>query len=921
VRIFLSHYAPEGAVALALKSAIEQAIPGADVCVDQTQPRAGHLWQPALFDAIANSQAFLILVSNRLGDRQKVEYYEARDRQAKDDAFTLLPIVVADRAKGPAANLPGLAQLHWIESTEPTAPEPLAKIVAALQSRELPKVSEPWRVISPYRGLAALDEQDADFFFGRERETSDLLGHMIAKSGRLIALVGNCGVGKSSLIQAGVIGSLKRQRWPRGRQTWPDALKDSRAWAYLTMRPGEDPIAALISAFASLWYPDATDPRRIEWRDAWIKRLREGKGRIADLIEATDKQFHDTLSLSPPPRVFLHIDQGEELCARTPAPARKRFSELIGDGLGSCPQRLIVMTSQRADYYGELQNNNPLFRRTEKIDVEPLDGDALTLVLREPAGVLGVKFESDELIGHAVKSAEDQPGALPLLADLFTDLWERMRERGDGVLRVLDRREVIQLGAALSKRADKFLAMHPGKEEAVKRLFTLRLAHVPRQGKPVLTRWEGGVKRASQQFGDAEWALAEELAGPEWRLLVLGEKDGKATAEVAHEILVKSWKKLKSWFGREREFLVWRDEIAARREDWERAGDGGVLGQRQALLKGMPLDTAENWLRERHSDIEPALVTFIEASGRESRKAARSWAWMRRALGVLMLAVIGGLLAYINQNFFTAQYQWRLVMRPASVLTAEQEKEMAARPGAEFRECAVGCPVMIVVPAGKFTMGSPEDEKGRSEWEGPQHEVTIARPFAVGRTDVTFAEWDICVAAAACPKTSDNGWGRGDRPVILVSWEEAKGYVRWLTRMTGKVYRLLSESEWEYAARAGNQSRYTFGDDETKLGDHAWYVENSEAKTQPVGMKRPNAFGLYDVHGNVWQLVEDCYHYNYREAPSDGSAWTGQCGNRVLRGGSWIVDRQGLRSAVRLWTNPYGRYTIFGFRVARTLTP
>jgi formylglycine-generating enzyme required for sulfatase activity len=256
-----------------------------------------------------------------------------------------------------------------------------------------------------------------------------------------------------------------------------------------------------------------------------------------------------------------------------------------------------------------------------------------------------------------------------------------------------------------------------------------------------------------------------------------------------------------------------------------------------------------------------------------------------------------------------------------SVLTAEQDKQIAARPGAAFRECAIGCPMMIVVPAGTFTMGSPETEKGRSEWEGPQHEVTIAGSFAVGRTDVTFAEWDMCVAAAACPKTSDNGWGRGDRPVILVSWEEAKGYVRWLTRMTGKDYRLLTESEWEYAARAGNQSRYAFGDDETQLEDYAWYIENSESKTQPVGTKKPNAFDLYDMHGNVWQLVEDCFHYNYREAPSDGSAWSGQCGNRVLRGGSWIADRQGIRSAVRLWTNPYGRYTIFGFRVARTLAP
>src|SRR5262249_29693376 len=126
----------------------------------------------------------------------------------------------------------------------------------------------------------------------------------------------------------------------------------------------------------------------------------------------------------------------------------------------------------------------------DKIDVPPLGADALALVLREPAGALGVQFESDDLISHVVRSAEDQAGALPLLADLFTDLWLRMRERGDGVLRVSDRRENIQVGAALSKRADEFLAKHPDKEVAVRRLFMLRLAYVPRQGDPVRARWE-----------------------------------------------------------------------------------------------------------------------------------------------------------------------------------------------------------------------------------------------------------------------------------------------------------------------------------------------------------------------------------------------------------------------------------------------
>ena len=549
MRVFLSFHTPDRVVALGLKSAIETLLPDADVFVDQTQFSSRPPLAAELFDAIAKAQAFLILVSCRAGDWQKYEYYEALDRKVKDDAFVLLPVIIADRAKGPAANLPGLAQLHWIESTEPTAPDPLAKIVAALQAREVAKPPEPWRAINPYRGLVALEEQDADFFFGRESETGEIIDKIIAAPGRLIALVGNSGVGKSSLVQAGVIGSLKRQRWPGRQQAWPETLKDSRAWAYLAMKPGQDPIGALMSEFSALWFPDPTDPKRVDRRQEWADRLREGKARLADVIKASDDHLRNGLSLTPPPRIFLYIDQGEELYARSPLAERKRFSEIIADGLARNPERLIVMTSQRADHYGGLQANAALFRLAETIDVPPLGADNLALVLREPARVLGVGFESDDLVSHIVKSVEDQPGALPLLADLFTDLWERMRERGDGTLRVSDRREIIQVGAALSKRANKFLAEHPNKVEAVKRLFTLRLAHVPRQGEPVRARWERDAKQGSDPAVDVEWALVERLAGPDWRLIVTGEKDGKATAEVAHEDPVKDLADLEALAG------------------------------------------------------------------------------------------------------------------------------------------------------------------------------------------------------------------------------------------------------------------------------------------------------------------------------------------------------------------------------------
>ena len=943
MRVFLSFHTPDRVVALGLKSAIETLLPDADVFVDQTNFRHGHLWQPSLFDAIAKAQAFLILVSCRAGDWQKYEYYEALDRKVKDDAFVLLPVIIADRAKGPAANLPGLAQLHWIESTEPTAPDPLAKIVAALQAREVAKPPEPWRAINPYRGLVALEEQDADFFFGRESETGEIIDKIIAAPGRLIALVGNSGVGKSSQVQAGVIGSLKRQRWPGRQQAWPETLKDSRAWAYLAMKPGQDPIGALMSEFSALWFPDPTDPKRVDRRQEWADRLREGKARLAEVIKASDDHLRNGLSLTPPPRIFLYIDQGEELYARSPLAERKRFSEIIADGLARNPERLIVMTSQRADHYGGLQANAALFRLAETIDVPPLGADNLALVLREPARVLGVGFESDDLVSHIVKSVEDQPGALPLLADLFTDLWERMRERGDGTLRVSDRREIIQVGAALSKRANKFLAEHPNKVEAVKRLFTLRLAHVPRQGEPVRARWERDAKQGSDPAVDVEWALVERLAGPDWRLIVTGEKDGKATAEVAHEILFKTWPTLKRWLEDERDFLAWRGELDARRWEYDKSGQTGARQQRKALLMGLPLDTAKKWLTTRRGDIEPVDQAFIEASVRAERAVARNRQRLQAAVGVLMLGTIAGLLGIIYKDEIKDVWFGYRTVRPyiAANFTPyvlKQEAERALKPVDTFRECAKDCPEMVVVPPGEFWMGSPNGEGYPAEH--PHHNVKIAKPFAVGKFEVTRDDWEACVAMGGCGgmPMGDAGSGKERLPLINVSWHEAKAYVAWLSRMTGKPYRLLTEAEWEYSARGVTSAEaphppYPWGDKASH--EYANYgtdqccdgkIEGRDKwwHTAPVGQFPPNAFGLYDMHGNVMEWVEDPWHHTYGGTPpTDGSTWIegGDPNRRILRGGSWINEPVGLRSADRRVVASGYRYDGVGFRVARTLSP
>jgi formylglycine-generating enzyme required for sulfatase activity len=260
----------------------------------------------------------------------------------------------------------------------------------------------------------------------------------------------------------------------------------------------------------------------------------------------------------------------------------------------------------------------------------------------------------------------------------------------------------------------------------------------------------------------------------------------------------------------------------------------------------------------------------------------------------------------------------------SAVLTVEEEKMKAAMPGSEFKECASGCPVMIVVPTGKFNMGSPENEADRQTNEGPQHEVTITEPLAVSRFEVTFEEWDVCVAAAACADAPEV-WGRGHMPVINVSWIDAKNYVAWLVRLTGKPYRLLSEAEWEYCARGGTKTRYSWGD-EPGAGNancNGCGTQWDLKQTAPVGSFEPNTFGLYDMHGNVWEWVEDRWHEDYVDAATNGSAWLqgGQPIFRVIRGGSWRNESELLRAAVRERRNINVRFDTLGFRVARTMRP
>jgi formylglycine-generating enzyme required for sulfatase activity len=646
-----------------------------------------------------------------------------------------------------------------------------------------------------------------------------------------------------------------------------------------------------------------------------------------------------------PPAFFLYIDQGEELYVRAEKGQRRRFSEIIATGLAD--PRLRALMSLRADFFGELLNDEALYRVHRLVKVPPLREAQLREVVSNPAKLLSARFQSDTLAAdvarRAAEESADDTGALPLLSYLLDDMWSEMVERGDGMLRLP--MQAIDLGLVLVERADRFIAERPAAEAALRRILTLKLATVREDGEPTRRR------AARSEFGDEEWRLVSELADHPNRLLVTATPEGGETyAEVAHEAIFRRWDKLREWTAGEREFLAWKTGLEAARRAWQATPDDS---KSDALLMGAALTQARSWWTKRGEDLTVGDRDFIDQSRRRESKARARARRAQAAIGVLMLGTIAGLLGVIFKDEFNAARFEFFTARPyvaanftPHVLTPQAER--ALPPGASFRECAAGsraCPEMVVVPAGTFRMGSPDEEAGRHTSEEPVRTVTIPRPFAVGKFEVTWDEWEACVAMRGCDgrPTLDQGYGRGRKPVINVSWEQAKAYVAWLSRMTGKIYRLLTEAEWEYAARGvigadAPHPPYPWDDDPAGLCRHANLADQSyrgvgyagdivncddgHAVTAAVGSYPANAFGLQDMHGNVWEWVEDGWHSSYAGSPpSNGSEWKdgADVSRRVVRGGCWFDDPRNLRSAVRDGFTSVDRFNGLGFRVARTL--
>jgi formylglycine-generating enzyme required for sulfatase activity len=926
-RWFLSYNSQDLALMQGLEGALTRKDPEAKIFFAPKSLRVGGFWLPELAREIAEATAFVLLVGEKgLGPWQVIEYYEALDRRVKQHDF---PIVLVLLDGQPAPGLPFLRQLHWIISADPGSEKSVAQVMdAAAGGGALP--GELWRHTAPYRGLAAMTEADTDFFFGRGRETVEVIRALEAAPDKLPVLLGNSGVGKSSLAQAGVLAAFMRQAWPETAETagaWPQAFNDSRGWCVLTLKPGTEPVRALVEPFFRTWQFDAADPARAKLQSSWIGNLLDGSVTLRDLLDATELRYRDELHQPQPVAFLLYIDQGEELYVRAEPRQRQCFSKLVAEGLAD--PRLRALMSLRADFFGELLNDAPLQDVSRKIEVPPLREAQLREVVTRPAALLSARFETEHLAGDIAKRAAEEStadaGALPLLSYLLDDMWQRMVERGDGVLRLGG--HSIELGRVLVQRADAFLARNPHSEESLRRILTLKLATVREDGEPTRRR------ALRSEFSDEEWRLVSELADHPNRLLVAAAPEADETyAEVAHEAIFRRWDRLREWIAAEREFLAWRSGLESARRGWQGTPEAS---KHDALLMGAALTQAQSWFAKRAEDLLEADSEFIKLSIERERKVEARALRIRALALAFLVAIIGGLIGWINQSYIKGLWKAYTITRPFMqtqvrpyVLTLAAEH--ALKPKDTFRECVSTpgkdyCPMMVLVPAGSFLMGSAPAESYRQDNEGPQHEVMIAKSFAVSEFELTFDEWDTCVDYGDClAHTSDAGWGRGQLPVINVSWEDAQHYVDWLSRMTGKQYRLLTEAEYEYAERAGTVTPYFWGNviGKGNANCNACGTKWDNQQDAPIGSFAPNQFGLFDMAGNVWEWVEDCYHPDYGGAPADGSAWLADCPDdhiRVERGGGKNAPPNALRSARRIGVAFDTRRASLGFRVARVL--
>jgi len=604
-----------------------------------------------------------------------------------------------------------------------------------------------------------------------------------------------------------------------------------------------------------------------------------------------------------PPTLVLCIDQGEELFNADGAAEARQLFELIA-GLASAPvPDVIAVFTIRTDAYEPLQSAEgpatPLADLKQvTLSLPPMAQGAYQSVIEGPAARLtqsGRKLDiAPDLTAALLRDIEEggAKDALPLLAFTLERLY--LEHGGDGKLTLAKYEALGAIKGAIEaavqqafKAADANSAISrddDARRKLLRRGLIPWLAGIdPETGSP-----RRKVARLSQIPAESR-PLIDLLV--EVRLLATDRdaETGEATIEPAHEALLRQWGLLEGWLEEDFAALTVLEGVKRAARDWE-ANDrrSAWLAHSGTRLK----EIAPIAARLAFTDyLSPSDRNYLDACRKAELTARRAKRRVQVAISILALLVVTALFGWLNRAIVEKQ-AWA-VLATLKILAHQS-----------FKDCPK-CPEMVVIPAGKFIMGTAADDKARKYNEELPHLVRVPKPFAVSKFEITFGDWDACLADRGCNayRPNDQGWGRGRRPVIYVNWDDAIAYLDWLIKKTGNHYRFLTEEEWEYAARAGTSTRWYSGNDESSLPDVAWYSLNSQSQTHPVGLKKPNSFGLFDMHGNVAEWVG------------------GGCPHNLCsyRGGHWADSPEELRSAYPFGAIPYTRMSTIGLRVARDL--
>jgi formylglycine-generating enzyme required for sulfatase activity/class 3 adenylate cyclase len=798
-----------------------------------------------------------------------------------------------------------------------------------------PPASDPMR--SPYRGLRPLEAEDAGIFFGRNAPTIEALDRLRslreATPPRFLVILGASGSGKSSFMRASL---LPRLAWDDHNFLTLPIIRPEHAVIF-----GDN---GLLLALEGALQTAKIATTRADLRTA----IDGGAARLCPILkslsEKATKGAADGDIKPRPPTLVISIDQGEELFVGEGQDEARAFLALLRDLLCRDVPSLIALFTIRSDAYESLQLAGEFEGvRQQIINLPPMPKGSYAEVIKGPAMRLertGRPLRIEDRLVETLLADIEHGGAKDALALLEFTLERLYLEYGGrGQLMLADYVELKGIKGSIEaaverafKEADKDPAI-PKDRQA--RLALLRRGLIP---------WLAGIdpdsgsprRRVARKSEIPEEARPLIVHLVEQRLLAtdISRETDEQTIEPAHEALLRQWGPLEGWLAEDAGLLAAMEGVKRASRDW-------AANNRDAawLTHGKDRLAAAERLTKRvdlAANLEPTDREYLAAcrdaemaAGEKERVGRRNRQRMMAALIILLAGVIVGLVGWINQSEIQNEWRWFIVTRPymlaqirPHVLTVAVERALKSTDS--FRECARDCPEMIVLPAGSFLMGSPAGI-GKDD-EHPRHRVTVKR-FAVAKFAITFADWDACSAYGDCDLAiSDSGFGRGEQPVINVSWDDARIYAAWLSKMTGKTYRLLTESEYEYAARAGSQTTYPWGDDIgtgnancNKCGS-AW----DNRRPAPVGSFPPNRFGLYEMVGNVLEWVEDCINDSYEGAPIDGSAWTegGNCNNHFVRAGAWDREPDTLRPAWRGWRGANAaRFNNRGFRVARTLMP